>query len=178
MRNKSRIKIKNVRADFIETELLKFREANVNFKYVGNNEIQVMPSLQLTGVPKVHNMPYPGFAADLIAPFAVLMTQAKGTSLIHDWMFEGRLRYINELNKMGANAVICDPHRVVISGPTPLRGEEITSYDLRAGATLIIAALIAKGESKIHEIFQVDRGYECIEERLQKLGADIRRVKI
>jgi UDP-N-acetylglucosamine 1-carboxyvinyltransferase len=91
-------------------------------------------------------------------------------------MYEGRLKHADELHKMGANTIICDPHRVLISGPTPLYGREITSYDLRSGATLIIAALLAKGESIIHNIEQVDRGYEKIDERLSVLGADIKRI--
>jgi UDP-N-acetylglucosamine 1-carboxyvinyltransferase len=88
------------------------------------------------------------------------------------------MNYINELTKMGANAVICDPHRAIITGPTPLYGKDINSFDLRAGATMIIAALLAQGQSTLSGIEQVDRGYEAIEERLQKLGADIRREKI
>jgi len=90
-------------------------------------------------------------------------------------MYEGRLKHADELIKMGANAVICDPHRVLITGPTPLYGREITSYDLRSGATLIIGALLAKGQSLIHNIQQVDRGYEKIEDRLKAIGADIKR---
>lgn len=185
---RSEIKIKNAVPEFIEVELLKFKEANVNFKI--NNvekfssgwgykiaELNIFPSTQLKAVKKVHNMPYPGFSADSLSPFAVLMTQADGISLIHDWMYEGRLKYIDELNKMGANAVICDPHQALITGPTPLYGKKITSFDLRAGAALIIAALVANGETEIDNIYQVDRGYEKIEERLQGLGADIKRVK-
>jgi UDP-N-acetylglucosamine 1-carboxyvinyltransferase len=184
---RGRLTIKNVIPEFIESELLKYKEANLSFKIknlkkfsqgwgykVG--QIETWPSGRLKAVKKVHNMPYPGFAADLLPPFAVMLTQAEGTSLIHDWMFEGRLKYINDLNKMGAKAVICDPHRVLITGPTPLYGTKITSYDLRAGATLIIAALAAKGRSDIFDADQVDRGYERIEERLQKLGADIKRI--
>ncbi|RLF03892.1 MAG: UDP-N-acetylglucosamine 1-carboxyvinyltransferase, partial [Thermoprotei archaeon] len=106
---------------------------------------------------------------------AILATQAEGTTLIHDTMYEGRFAYINELNKMGANAIICDPHRALITGSTPLYGQKITSFDLRAGATLIIAALLAKGQSVIEKVEQVDRGYERIEERLKALGADIKR---
>lgn len=120
-------------------------------------------------------MPHPGFTADLLQPFAVLMTQAEGTSLVHDWMYEGRLKYIDELVKMGANAVVCDPHRALITGPTPLYGTNISSFDLRTGATLIIAGLVAQGETVINNAYQVDRGYEKIEQRLQELGADIRR---
>ena len=122
-------------------------------------------------------MPHPGFSADLLQPFAVLMTQAKGTSLIHDWMYDGRLKYVAELKKMGANIVVSDPHRVIIIGPSPLFGKEITSFDLRAGATLIIAALSATGTSVVSNIYQVDRGYERLDIRLANLGADIKRIE-
>jgi UDP-N-acetylglucosamine 1-carboxyvinyltransferase len=108
--------------------------------------------------------------------FGLLATQCHGTSLIHDPLFESRLGYINELVKMGANAVIADPHRVVITGPTPLRGTEIRSLDLRAGATMILAGLIAEGQTVIHDAEMVYRGYENIDERLRALGADIRRL--
>ena len=119
---------------------------------------------------------YIGFSADLIQPFAVLMTQAEGTSLIHDWMYDARLKYVAELKKMGANIVVSDPHRVVIIGPSPLFGKKIYSFDLRAGATLIIAALAARGRSIIDNIYQVDRGYEALDTRLEKIGAQIERV--
>ncbi len=98
---------------------------------------------------KLQSLPYPGFPTDLQAPFGVLATQCGGTSLIHDPLFEGRMGYVNELVKMGANAVICDPHRVLVTGPTPLNGQEIRSLDLRAGATLVIAGLLAEGETHI-----------------------------
>ena len=184
---RSEIKIKNVVPEFIDVELLRFKEANVNFKINEMKEfpsgwgykvadLDVFPSVQLKAVKKVHNMPYPGFAADSLSPFAVLMTQADGISLIHDWMYEGRLKYIDELNKMGANAVVCDPHRALITGPTPLYGKEITSFDLRAGAALIIAALVATGETEIDNVYQVDRGYEKIEERLRGIGAEMKRI--
>lgn len=185
--SKSEITIKNVVPQFIELELLKFKEAGLNFKILNKKvfsegwgyqtaDLKIIPPFKIKAIKKIHNMPYPGFAADLIPPFALLMTQAKGVSLIHDWMYEGRLRYIDELQRLGANAFICDPHRALITGPTPLEGKEITSFDLRAGATLILAALIAKGETVINNAYQVDRGYEKIEERLQKIGADIKRI--
>jgi UDP-N-acetylglucosamine 1-carboxyvinyltransferase len=125
---------------------------------------------------RLQTMPYPGFPTDLQAPFGVLATQCQGTSLIQDPLYEGRMNYVNELIKMGANAIIADPHRVVITGPTPLYGQEIKSFDLRAGATLIIAGLLAEGETIINEAEIVDRGYERIEERLKILGARIERV--
>ena len=132
---------------------------------------------ELRAIKKVHNLPYPGLALDVLPMFAVLATQAKGVTLIHDWMYEGRLKYIDELKRMGADAFICDPHRALITGPTPLEGKEITSFDLRAGAVLIIAGLAAYGETTIHNAYQVDRGYEKIEERLRKIGARIQRVR-
>lgn len=126
---------------------------------------------------KLQALPYPGFPTDLQAPFGVLATQCSGTSLIQDPLYEGRLGYVNELVKMGANAVICDPHRVLITGPTPLYGQEIKSFDLRAGATLIIAGLVAEGETIINEAEVVYRGYEAIDEKLRKLGAKIEFIK-
>ena len=124
---------------------------------------------------KVQSMPYPGMPTDLQAPFGVLATQCNGTSLIHDPMYEGRLGYINELEKMGANATICDPHRVLVSGPTKLAGTNIKGLDLRAGATLVLAGLIAKGTTEVFGAENLDRGYEGFDERLRKLGAEIQR---
>ena len=116
---------------------------------------------------------YPGFPTDLQAPFGLLATQCHGTSLIHDPVYESRMGYMNELIKMGANAIIADPHRVIVTGPTPLRGTEIRSLDLRAGATMVLAGLIAEGETVIHDAEMVYRGYEALDERLRLLGADI-----
>ena len=120
---------------------------------------------------------YPGFATDLQPPFTLLATQARGTSLVHDPIFESRLMFTDSLNLMGANIVMNDPHRVTVTGPTKLVGRKITSPDLRAGITLLLAGLIADGKTKIENIYQIDRGYEKIEERLQKLGAEIKRVE-
>jgi UDP-N-acetylglucosamine 1-carboxyvinyltransferase len=106
-----------------------------------------------------------------------LATQADGRTLIHDSLYEGRFNYVRELVKMGAKAKVLDAHRVMIEGPVKLKGRVIQSFDLRAGASLIIAALLANGKTIIKDIYQVDRGYEKIEERLQKLGAEIKRIK-
>jgi len=124
---------------------------------------------------KFQSMPYPGLPTDLMAPFGVLATQCAGTSLIHEPLYEGRFGFVNELVKMGANAVICDPHRVLISGPTPLYGREIKSVDLRAGATLLLAGILADGETVLHEAEIIDRGYERIEARFAEVGAEIAR---
>ncbi|MEK7481093.1 MAG: UDP-N-acetylglucosamine 1-carboxyvinyltransferase [Patescibacteria group bacterium] len=120
---------------------------------------------------------YPGFVTDYQAPFTVLLTQAQGQSLVFETIFEGRLNYIEDLNRMGANIIPCDPHRVIVIGPTPLHGRQVESPDLRAGLAFVIAGLIAKGESRIGNVYQIDRGYEKIDERLRKLGADIRRIE-
>ncbi len=185
---KSKITIEGFVPEFLRFELLKFKEANVKFKVKNIRDfdkgwgykladIEVFPS-KLKAVKKLHNLPYPGLSPDLLPIFAVLMTQAEGVSLIHDWMYEGRMRYIDELNRMGANAFLCDPHRALITGPTKLEGKDIKSFDLRAGATLIIASLMAKGKSEIEGAEQVDRGYEKIEVRLKKIGAKIKRIKL
>lgn len=171
----SNILIKNFKPDFLRAEILKFKQAGIKMQ-IKHNTCKVLGKNSKLKAVKVHNMPAPGFTADLLHPFAVLLTQAKGQSLVHDWMYEGRLKYINDLNKMGANALICDVHRALISGPSVLKGQEITSYDLRSGASLLIAGLCAKGRTVISDAYQVDRGYEKIEQRLQKLGADIARI--
>src|SRR3989344_563870 len=119
---------------------------------------------------------YPGFATDLQAPFCVLATQARGTSMIHETIFEGRLSYIEYLNKMGAKITLCDPYRAIVNGPTPLRAWTLERPDIRAGLAFILAALLAEGESKIGNIYQIDRGYEAIDERLRSIGADIKRM--
>lgn len=169
------IRIRPVISEHLDIVLLKLREAGVDFEIAGDC-LSVKPSSDLRAF-KLQSLPYPGFPTDLEAPFGVLATQCVGTSLIHDPLYEGRMGYVSELVKMGANAVVCDPHRVLITGPTPLYGREIRSYDLRAGATLIIAGLIAEGETIINEAEVVDRGYEDIEQYLGALGADIKRIK-
>lgn len=126
--------------------------------------------------PKLQANVYPMFPTDLQSVFGLVATQCHGTTLIQDVLFEGRMGYVNELIKMGANAVIADPHRVIITGPTPLRGTEIRSLDLRAGATMILAGLIADGETVIHDAEMVYRGYEALDKRLAELGAEIRTV--
>ncbi len=171
---KSPIEVKNADINHLDSVVAKLKEMGVDFE-ISSKSIKVKKSLNLQAA-KIVTRIYPGLPTDLQAPFGVLATQAQGTSLIFDTMYEGRLRYINELKKMGANAIISDPHRAYITGPTPLYGKKITSFDLRAGVTLIIAALLAEGKSEIADAYQVDRGYEKIEERLTNLGADIKRV--
>jgi len=128
-------------------------------------------------IPKIDSAPWPGFNPDLISTALVVATQARGTVLIHEKMFESRLFFVDRLISMGARIVLCDPHRAVVVGPAQLYGEPdgMPSPDIRAGMALIIAALCAKGQSHIYNIGQIDRGYERIEERLAGIGAHIER---
>jgi len=171
---KSKILIKNIIPEHLESIFLKLEQIGVKFK-VFQKELLIYPTGNLKSF-KLQALPYPGFPTDLQAPFAVLATQTHGISLIHDPMYEGRMGYIPELIKMGANATVVDPHQVVIKGPTSLYGTEIKTIDLRAGATLIIAGLVARGETVIDQAEIIDRGNEKIEERLAKLGAEIKRI--
>ncbi len=127
----------------------------------------------------IYDAPWPGFTPDLMSIVLVVATQAKGSILVHQKMFESRLFFVDKLIDMGAQIILCDPHRATVIGLDrrfPLRGIEMTSPDIRAGVALLIAALSAKGTSTIRNIHQIDRGYERIDERLNALGANIRRV--
>lgn len=128
-------------------------------------------------VPKIDDMPWPGFPPDLISIALVVATQSKGTVLIHQKMFDRRLVFVDRLIDMGAGIVLCDPHRALVMGPTRLRGERLVSPDIRAGMALVIAALCAEGESTIHNIGQIDRGYERLDARLRAVGASIERLE-
>lgn len=120
---------------------------------------------------------YPGFPTDLQAPMTVFLTQVFGESMVFETIFEGRLNYVESLNRMGANITMMDPHRVLVKGPTRLKGKRLESPDLRAGLAFIIAALCANGVSEIANVYNIDRGYERIEERLRIIGAEIDRVE-
>ena len=128
-------------------------------------------------VPRIHDAPWPGFPADLTSIALVLATQARGTCIIHEWMYESRLYWVDRLISMGARVIVCDPHRAVVMGPAKLYAQTVSSPDIRAGMALLIAALVAEGRSTIHNAEQIDRGYERIETRLQALGAHIERVE-
>ena len=126
-------------------------------------------------IPKIDDAPWPGFPPDLISIVIVVATQIKGTVLIHEKMYESRMFFVDKLIGMGARIVLCDPHRAVISGPTKLHGSELISPDVRAGMAMIIAAMCAEGKSVIRNIYQVERGYEHLADRLAALGARITR---
>ncbi len=134
------------------------------------------PSNGFKAVEKLRTAVYPSFPTDLQAPFAILLTQAQGESFIFETLFDGRLNYLFELEKMGAKIEILNPHQAKIIGETPLKGVPVASCDIRAGTAMVLAALIAKGETEISNIYYIDRGYEKLDEKLRKLGADITRI--
>ncbi|MDO8529222.1 MAG: UDP-N-acetylglucosamine 1-carboxyvinyltransferase [bacterium] len=173
---KSPIIVKNALENNLDLVLEKLKEFGADFK-IGADFIQVIPPKKIKAILKVDTRPYPGIPTDVQAPFGVLATQAEGSTLIHDSLYEGRFNYIKEIQKMGADAKILNVHQAQIIGPSKLKGKVIKSFDLRCGASLIIAALLAEGKTVIEDIYQVDRGYERIEERLSALGADIKRKK-
>lgn len=173
--SRGNIKIKNCNPEHLEVLLSLLQKAGANLE-VGADYVIVKPVRNLKAID-VKTREYPGLATDLQAPLTVLLTQAKGISLVHETIYDGRLFYTDILNQMGADIIMADPHRVIVRGPSKFHGKKIHSPDIRAGMALIIAALISEGQSVIDNIYQIDRGYENIEKRLQSLGADIKRVK-
>jgi len=159
-----------------------FQRLGVRFEARGSDVfVPAEQSLQIVpdaggAVPKISNAPWPGFPSDLVSIVVTLASQAEGEVLVHDKMFESRLFWVDKLIWMGARIILCDPHRCVVMGPSPLHGDEVESPDIRAGMALLIAALCARGQSVIHNIRQIDRGYERIEDKLRPLGARIERV--
>jgi len=119
---------------------------------------------------------FPGFPTDLQAPMVIFLTQTNGEALVFETIFDGRLNFVEDINRMGANILLLDSHRALVKGPSKLRGRVVESPDLRAGLAFIIAGILAKGDSIIDNIYLIDRGYERIEERLKKIGVDIKRI--
>jgi UDP-N-acetylglucosamine 1-carboxyvinyltransferase len=128
-------------------------------------------------VPKIDDAPWPAFPPDLMSIALVTATQAEGTVLIHEKMYDGRLFFVDKLISMGAQIILCDPHRAVVVGPRRLIGQPVSSPDIRAGMALVLAALAADGVTTIGNVQQIDRGYQRIDEKLRSLGARIQRVE-
>ncbi|MGB2876035.1 MAG: UDP-N-acetylglucosamine 1-carboxyvinyltransferase [Gaiellaceae bacterium] len=128
-------------------------------------------------IPKIEDGPWPAFPADLTSIAVIVATQARGTALIFEKMFESRLFFVDKLVSMGARIILCDPHRAVVTGPTKLYAQQMSSPDIRAGMAMLLAALCAEGTSTIGNVGEIDRGYERIDERLRSLGARIERVE-
>jgi len=168
----SEIKITKCIPEHIESLLSIFKKIGIKFE-TGEDWIKIFKSEGFSSYSiKTHE--YPGFPTDLQSPYTILATQA----IIHETIYDRRLLYADMLTQMGADIIMCDPHRIVVNGPSKLYGKKLTSPDLRAGIAMIIAGLIAEGETEIDNIYQIDRGYENIDTRLRALGADIKRVEI
>jgi UDP-N-acetylglucosamine 1-carboxyvinyltransferase len=174
--------IENAAPEHLRMVEMVFKRLGVRFEARGadvfvpaDQSLEILPDAG-GAVPKISNAPWPGFPADLMSIVITLASQARGEVLVHDKMFESRLFWVDKLIWMGARIILCDPHRCVVMGPSPLHGDEVESPDIRAGMALLIAALCAEGQSTIRNIRQIDRGYERIEEKLRSLGAKIERV--
>lgn len=169
------ILVKNIKVHDLDIMWSLLREMNVNFE-LGKNSVRIRPSKNLQPCRRLQTMAFPGFPTDLQPPFAILLTQANGESRIHETLFEGRFKYFPDLAKMGAKIEKLGAHEAIVHGKVKLRGAKIKSWDIRAGAAMILAALAAKGKSVVGDIHYIDRGYERFDEKLRKLGADIKRL--
>jgi UDP-N-acetylglucosamine 1-carboxyvinyltransferase len=176
------IRIRRAFPDYLEMIGIILRRLGVQW-LVENEDIIVPANQTLTvepdlgdAIPEISVMPWPAFPTDLMSIAIVIATQAKGSVLFHDWMYPSRMFFIDKLVNMGAQIILCDPHRCIVQGPTTLYGEKMESPDIRAGMSLMIAALSAEGQSIIRNISQIDRGYERVDEKLCSLGARIERV--
>ena len=172
--SKGEVRIHNVIPEHLDMILLILKRMGADFS-LEDGVMHVRPA-KLHAVPKIQTGLWPAFPTDLASIFIVLASQAEGMTLLHDWMYEGRMFFVDRLVQMGANIVLADPHRAVIAGVSHLRGREFVSPDIRAGIALVMAALIATGRSEIDHIELIDRGYERIDERLRNLGASIERL--
>lgn len=178
------IRIHNADPDQLGMIRLVYEKMGVTWNVEGNDVIvPAQQSLELQSalsgrILEIKPLPWPGFPPDLMSILVVLGTQGKGSVLLHDWMYESRFFFVDKLTFMGARITICDPHRVIVQGPSRLYANPhgVTSPDIRAGMAMVLAALCAEGTSTIHNIHQIDRGYEQIEEKLTALGARIKRV--
>ncbi|MDP2932782.1 MAG: UDP-N-acetylglucosamine 1-carboxyvinyltransferase, partial [bacterium] len=173
---KSEVTVEAVDHNQMDAVYHKLSEMGVRFEKLPE-ALKILPPAHEYTSTVIRTGLYPNLATDIQPLFGLLATQCRGITRLHDWIWEGRLGYLAELKKMGANARIIDTHQAEVTGPTQLSGEIIHSMDIRSGITLLVAALVAKGKSEILDIHHIDRGYEKIEQRLQKLGADIKRVE-
>ncbi|MCJ7703387.1 MAG: UDP-N-acetylglucosamine 1-carboxyvinyltransferase [Anaerolineales bacterium] len=175
------IRIRDAGPEYLNMIRLVFNRLGVDWEVAGQDiivpkdqKLSVEPDLG-NAIPQIKVMPWPAFPTDLLSVAIVIATQSRGTVLFHEWMYEGRMYFTDKLIGMGAQIVLCDPHRCIVQGPRNLIGERVDSPDIRAGLALVLAALAAEGESTIRNVGQIDRGYEQIEEKLRALGARIER---
>jgi len=173
------IHIKGAGVEHLDMIRLVMNRLGVDWKIEGN-DIYVPPNQTLTiepdlgnAIPEISVMPWPAFPTDLMSIAIVIATQSSGSILFHDWMYPSRMYFTDKLVGMGAQIVLCDPHRCIVQGPTKLNGENLESPDIRAGMALVLAALSADGESVIRNVSQIDRGYQNVDKKLTDLGANI-----
>lgn len=180
---KSLLVIEEAPVEHMDSTLLGFRRLGIDCRVDGRKLVvdgRATPEVRMDAfghVPKVDDGPWPAFPADLTSIAVVAATQARGSVLIHEKMFESRMFFTDKLVSMGARIILCDPHRVIVIGPSALRGGVVESPDIRAGMAMLIAALGARGTSRIRNAGQIERGYERIDERLGALGAEIERIE-
>jgi UDP-N-acetylglucosamine 1-carboxyvinyltransferase len=177
------IRICKAGPEYLDMIAIVFRRLGVEWSVQGEDvfvpadqKLVVEPDLG-DAIPEISVMPWPAFPTDLMSIAIVIATQSKGSVLFHDWMYPSRMFFLDKLVGMGAQIVLCDPHRCIVQGPTMLYGENLESPDIRAGMTLVLAALAAEGRSVIRNVGQIDRGYERVDEKLRALGSEIERVK-
>ncbi len=174
--------IRNAAPEYLDMIGIVFNRLGVGWEIEGQNiivpqeqRLVIEPDLG-DAIPVINDMPWPAFPTDLMSIAIVVSTQSKGSVLFHDWMYPSRMFFIDKLVSMGAQIVLCDPHRCIVQGPTTLVGEKMESPDIRAGMSLLLATLVAKGQSIIRNVGQIDRGYECVDKKLRALGARIERI--
>jgi UDP-N-acetylglucosamine 1-carboxyvinyltransferase len=175
------VRIKNADVKYLDMIRLVFNRMGVDWIVDGDDiivpadqKLEVEPDLG-GAIPSITVMPWPAFPTDLMSIAITMATQAKGSILFHDWMYPSRMFFVDKLVSMGAQIVLCDPHRCIVNGPTKLFAEKMESPDIRAGMSLLLAALAANGKSTIRNIGQIERGYERVDEKLRALGAKIER---
>ena len=175
------IRIKNAGVEHLGMIQMVLKRLGVDMTFIGddilvsaNQRLVIEPDLG-NAIPEISVMPWPAFPTDLMSIAIVIATQSTGTILFHDWMYPSRMFFTDKLVSMGAQIVLCDPHRCIVNGPTRLNAEKLDSPDIRAGIALVLAALSANGTSTIRNVNQIDRGYERIDEKLKSLGAEISR---
>jgi UDP-N-acetylglucosamine 1-carboxyvinyltransferase len=173
------ITIREAGPDYLSMIEQVFQRLGVTWKVNGNDifvpgeQSKVIKPDFRGAIPEISVMPWPAFPSDLMSIAIVVATQSHGSVLFHDWMYEGRMYFTDKLTSMGAQIVLCDPHRCIVNGPSELFSGNVDSPDIRAGLALVLAALAAEGESVIRNVGQIDRGYERIDEKLHSLGAKI-----
>ena len=177
------LEIEDANPEYLRMCKIAFGKIGIHWKTEGNT-IHIPPNQNLRVVsdmggmiPQIDDAPWPGFPPDLTSIITVVATQVEGTILIHEKMFESRMFFVDKLISMGAGIILCDPHRAVVTGPRVLTGSDLVSPDVRAGMAMVIAAMCARGKSTIHNVYQIERGYESLSEKLNSLGANIKRVK-